>query len=150
VHPSAVSDLDIAVDPTSSEIGTEDGNNTVTLTVTVTSDNVPVAGATLDVTVLPSTGASISISGVTDANGQATITFTAPKTTERIIHSIEISAHADGYADPDSPAVSSITVVGHPAEHPEADTAEIPGFGAFAALAAISLAGVAFGYRKKH
>ncbi len=150
VHPAALKPLDISVDPTSAEVGTEEGNNTVTLTVTVTSDNTPVSGAVLDVSVLPSTGAKISVSGPTDENGHATITFTAPKTTERIIQSIEIRAHADGYADPDAPAVSSITVVGTPAEHPTADTAEVPGFSMFMALAALGLAGVAVAYRRKH
>lgn len=148
VHPAEESALSISVDPTSAEVGS--GNSTtLTVTVTVAGEGTPVAGATVVATVTPSTGASITVSGVTDENGHATITFTAPETTNRIIHTVEITAHADGYADPASPAVSSITVVGEPAPLPEAEVDSIPGFTAFVALAAIAMAGVAFGIRKK-
>ncbi len=147
VHPVEQDMLSVAVDPTSAEVGS--GNST-TLTVTVTAtDGNPVEGATIDVTVLPSTGATVSVSGPTDENGQATITFTAPETTSRIIHTLQITAHADGYTDPDSPAVSTITVVGKAPASPEVTADSVPGFEAFVAMAAIAMAGVAFGLRKK-
>ncbi len=149
VHPAEQKALSISVTPTSAEVGS--GNSTtLDVTVVVAGEGTPVAGAVLDVTVLPSTGATVKVSGPTDENGHATITFTAPKTTNRIIQTVQISAHADGYSDPASPAISSITVVGTPAEPPTVQADNVPGFGAFAALAAIALAGVAFGIRKKH
>ena len=148
VHPAKEKTLAVSVDPTSAEVGS--GNSTtLTVTVTVAGEGTPVAGATVIATVTPSTGATVKVSGVTDENGQATITFTAPKTTNRIIHTVEITAHADGYADPASPAVSSVTVVGEPAPTPTTETESVPGFTALIALAAVAMAGVAFGRRKK-
>ncbi len=139
--------LAVSVTPTTAEVG---GGNTTTLTVTVTANNQPVAGATVSVEITPSTGASANISGVTDSNGQATITFHAPKLSQRVIHTVDINAHMAGYSDPVSPAVATITVTASPASAPTANVDKVPGFEAVGMITAISLAMAAIVIKKRH
>ncbi|GEM_PF-2624214 len=152
VHPEELPSLSVSIEKGYEEIGS--GNSTQ-ITVTVTSGGQPVSGANIEVRVEPSiTGANVTVSGPTNENGQAVITFKAPKVTDDISYTLTVVAHKAGYKDSNPNAPSStmtLLVKGQPASQPQTvkkDT--VPGFEAVTALLALSMAGIAFAlYRKR-
>ena len=85
----------------------------VSIPVTVTANNNPIAGAQLKVKLEPSiTGAKAELSNVeTDANGTATVTFYAPETVQDISYTLTVVAHKDGYQDSNPNAMSSNVMI---------------------------------------
>ncbi len=154
VHPPELPVLMVNINVEGGSVEVGSGNSTQ-IPVTVSANNQPVAGASVEVILEPSiTDAQVQLnSATTDENGQVTITFTAPKTSRDITYTLTVVASKDGYqsSNPNAPSASITVVVnGEAPEGPQAKVDQVPGFEAFTALVAIGLAGVAFAiYRKR-
>lgn len=154
VHPLPLPELSVSVDKPASGIYNVGSENRTTITITVTSGGEAVSNATVEISLDPSiTGAMVSLSSpTTNSNGQVTATFTAPKTSTDISYTLTAIAHKDGYKSSSGQGRDSsvqIYVKGAAPENPTATTDQVPGFEAITLLAAISLAGVAFGIQRK-
>ena len=100
--------VDVIANPT-----TVDSEDSASITVHVASDGAAVANATVTVS-SDVTGQFSNATGLTDANGEFTMIFTAPQTAELVGITISASANKDGYVNGQNQ--TSLTVNPAPAQ----------------------------------